>query len=82
MTGGGLKGIGVPFVRKNRVIVHNTIGIPINNNNIPAGNLKAIGIASFNPQVVSNHGEMRIIIATAPYQNTAPANDQRNLLLP
>ena len=73
--------MGEPFVRKNRAIVHNTIGTPIASKTMPTGNLTGTGIESRKSQVLSNQGAKTIITTTAPYQNNAPATDQRNLLL-
>ena len=74
-----MNGIGVPFVLKSRVIVHNTIGTPNTNKTMPSGNLTGSGIDNPNTHILSNHGARMIMIATAPYQNNAPAIDQNSL---
>jgi hypothetical protein len=61
-VGGGLNGIGVPLVRKNRVIVHTTMGMPINSNNMPSGNLTGNEMDRFNFHVLSSHGASMTII--------------------
>jgi hypothetical protein len=68
-------------VRKNLVIVHNTIGTPINNKTMPTDNLTGSGIDNLSPHVLSSHGARITMIATAPYQKNAPATDQSTLLL-
>jgi hypothetical protein len=60
--GGGLNGIGVPLVFKNRAIVQNTIGMPIRSNNMPSGNLTGNGMDRFNLHVLSSHGASITII--------------------
>ena len=78
-AGGGLNGIGEPLVRKNRMIVQTTVGTPTSSKIIPSGNLNANGIAILMPMARSTMGASKIMMATAPYQNSAPATDQRTL---
>jgi hypothetical protein len=66
-------------MRKNRVIVQNIVGTPIINKIMPTGSLNANGIDILMPMARSTMGASKIMIATAPYQNNAPAIDQSNL---
>ncbi len=68
-------------MRKNLVIVQKTIGTPITNKTMPTDNLTGSRIDNLSPHVLSSHGARIIMIATAPYQKSAPATDQTTLLL-